>query len=196
MNTWIAHAGLVGAGQALLLALVVLLVRGGNQRANYLLAAFLGMESIKLFGLFVFYEPIAMTNKVATLWLPLSVLSGPVLYLYIKALAEPDFRFRPRYLLHLSPWLAVLVMLAVAQGGSMAGDVVDASVSRRGGNGDNSGPIIFIITGMILIAYMIAAYRCLWQHYDRMQQALSSLQNVSLVWLRWLGCCFAVVSCC
>ena len=39
---------------------------------------------------------------------------------------------------------------------------------------------------MILIAYMIAAYRCLWQHYDRMQQALSSLQNVSLVWLRWL----------
>lgn len=178
--------GLAGAAQALLLATVVVSVRGGNRRANFLLAGFLSLESLKLFGLFVLYEPVAMSNRAGLLWLPLSVLSGPALYLYIKALAEPDFRFRPVYLLHLSPWLVVLAMIVLLQGWPSAWEPIDAFSSRSGAEGAGAAPLIFMLSGGILIAYMIMAKLCLRQHYERMEQALSSLKNVSLQWLHWL----------
>ena len=186
MTAWIGHFGLAGAAQALLLAVVIISVRGGNGRANLLLAGFLILESLKLFGLFVLYEPVTMSNRVALLWLPLSVLSGPALYLYIKALAESEFRFRPIYLLHLSPWLAVLAMIGLLQDWSSGPESMHAASSRRGGEGGGTAPLIFTISGVILIGYMIAARLCLKQHYERMQQALSSLKNVSLDWLNWL----------
>ena len=180
MAAWIGHIGLAGAAQALLLATVLISVRGGNRQANCLLAGFLTLESLKLFGLFVLYEPVVMSNRTGLLWLPLSVLSGPALYLYIKALAEPDFRFRPVYLLHLSPWLAVLAMIVLLQGWPSTRETIDAASSRRGGEGNWTAPLIFLMSSGILIAYMIAARLCLKQHYERMQQALSSLKHVSL----------------
>ena len=168
------------------MATVLISVRGGNRQANCLLAGFLTLESLKLFGLFVLYEPVVMSNRTGLLWLPLSVLSGPALYLYIKALAEPDFRFRPVYLLHLSPWLAVLAMIVLLQGWASTRETIDAASSRRGGEGNWTAPLIFLMSSGILIAYMIAARLCLKQHYERMQQALSSLKHVSLGWLHWL----------
>lgn len=102
----LAILSLLGAAQGILLALALLRIRGGNRVASRLLAALTGTISIFILGAvarttgYVFVYP-----HLSRVHDPFPFLAGPLLYLYLKALAAGQPAFRRRTFLHFVPFL-------------------------------------------------------------------------------------------
>jgi len=102
---------LFGVGQSLLLALVLLTVRRGNLTANRLLAALAITISIVVSatllnntGYFLVYPHLSRINH------PLDFVSGPLLFLYVRALITKA-KLKRKDLLHFVPAVLVAIFL-------------------------------------------------------------------------------------
>ena len=125
--TYPSMLALFGATQGLLLTLVLLLQpgpgpNGGRRSANAILGAFILAESLRLFLLAFTYgglylpwpEPYALLNVTMAL--------GPLLYFYVRALTEPQFKVNESTLWwHLAP-AAVLMLFSLRWLHSLGGD--------------------------------------------------------------------------
>jgi AraC-like DNA-binding protein len=102
---------LLGVGQALLLALVLLTIRRGNRTANRLLAALAVMISV-LVGATILYSTryFLIYPHLTRLNHPFEFLGGPLLFLYIRALITKA-KFNRKDLLHFLPALLVAIFL-------------------------------------------------------------------------------------
>src|SRR5690625_6293400 len=100
---------LAAAAQGLLLCVVVLTIPT-NRRANLLLAVYLGLESLHLLYLHIVYlETGQPPSALLRFMFGLRALSGPAVYLYVRALTDTSFRLRSRLLLHTCMLLLSLV---------------------------------------------------------------------------------------
>ncbi|MEK6337186.1 MAG: helix-turn-helix domain-containing protein [Acidobacteriota bacterium] len=102
----------LGIAQALVLALVLLTSRRGNQTANKILAALtvtiaVGVAASVLSSTLYFriYPHLTRINH------PFDFLGGPLLFLYIKALTSKNFKFGKKELLHFLPAALVALFL-------------------------------------------------------------------------------------
>lgn len=105
-----AVLSILGVGQALLLALVLLTIQRGNRTANRILAAIVVTISVSVSAsilsnthYFQIYPHLSRINH------PFDFLGGPLLFLYIRALTARNSVFGKKTLLHFVP--AVLVLL-------------------------------------------------------------------------------------
>jgi AraC-like DNA-binding protein len=104
---------LLGAAQALLLALALVSIKRGPRIANLLLAAFSATVSILIAwtvlisnGYGYFFPHLLRINQ------PLDFAAGPLLYLYVRALVSKEPRLKKRDLLHFIPFgLCILYLL-------------------------------------------------------------------------------------
>ncbi|MBD0372941.1 MAG: AraC family transcriptional regulator [Pyrinomonadaceae bacterium] len=109
----LAILSLFGAAQGVLLALALLSVRRSRPVVNRILAAFVIAVSIFLFGAVLRTSNyVLLFPHLSRLHDPFSLLVGPLLFLYLKALTSRRPVFRRRDTLHFIPFaLCVLYLL-------------------------------------------------------------------------------------
>lgn len=101
---------ILGVGQALLLALVLLTIKRGNRAANRILAAFTVSLSVSVTATILSNIHYFQTHPhLSRINHPFDFVGGPLLFLYITALISRKFVFKAKMLLHFVP--AVLVVL-------------------------------------------------------------------------------------
>src|SRR5688572_16107717 len=101
---------ILGVGQALLLALVLLTIKRGNRAANRFLAALTVSISVSVTATILSNIHYFQTHPhLSRINHPFDFLGGPLLFLYVKALMSRKFVFEKKMLLHFVP--AVLVVL-------------------------------------------------------------------------------------
>ena len=115
---------LLGAAQGVMLSLAILTIEHGNRGANRVLSAFIGVLSLRLLVIALEYQAAdgARYPGFTYALLHLSYAIGPLLYFYTRLLVEPQWRLRPRQLLHFLP-VVVAAMLLTAGGPVPGSDV-------------------------------------------------------------------------
>lgn len=172
---------LAAAAQGLLLCVVVLTIPT-NRRANLLLAVYLGLESLHLLYLHIVYlETGQPPSALLRFMFGLRALSGPAVYLYVRALTDPSFRLRSRLLLH--TWV-LLFSLGWFGFLSTREDWLTYSAAELWGR--PSTALLAIYQSLVMGGYAIAAHHRLQQHQLRLQRALSAVDHVNLGWLKRL----------
>jgi len=178
--SWLVILLFAGFAQALLLSVLILCIKTGNRVANVFLASFLALMGLRLLLNFMVFSQVDFYALFYGAHI-LLMLSAPTLYLYVRALTEADFTFKPQLLLHglvLLP-IALLYLWRLYQVGAWTLLPGLEVIS------DNNIVMQVIGTSIFLSYGLMCLYR-LSQHRALMEQAFSVLETVSLAWLYWL----------
>jgi AraC-like DNA-binding protein len=173
---------LVCASQGILLCTVILSLRTTHPVANRLLALFIGLESLHLLFLYAAYSfSQQLPSTQLRILFGMRVLDAPALYLYVRALTDERFHFDSSLLKHL------LVLLPTAFFSTYLTYRTDWNSASALALQSNSTTVLWSLYHSVIFAgYGIYALRRLNRHLLRMEQALSSLESISLRWLRGL----------
>lgn len=176
------EALLVAAAQGILLCVVLLSVPSANRRANHLLVGYVGLESLHLLLLYLTHPAEQSIPSMALRVLfGFRFLDGPVLYLYVKALTDPEFRFTRHELKHFAVlilWLLWFVYLSSFPGWpQMTTQALQQTTGIILSSSSQS---------LILAVYSVMALGLVHRHQTRIQQALSAVDQFDLRWLEWL----------
>jgi|SRR5215204_364938 len=108
-----AVLNILGAVQALLLALALVSVKRGNRTANRLLAAFAATVSVLItWSVLNFVGYVSLFPHLLKINHPFDFVGGPLLYLYVRALTSSRPELKKKDLLHFIPsGLCVLYLL-------------------------------------------------------------------------------------
>lgn len=167
--------------QGLLLALVILAIRTEQRLINGFLAMYLIAESLRLGG--YFFHFIDMTVPVVLYLIPgVSVLAGPAIFLYVTALTQPGFRWSYKFLWHLVP--AIIGCVALLKALQLSSSNVTLSDAGIFEGAAARFPFVTLPINLILVAYVAAALIKLRGHRSRLESVYSSVESVSLAWLR------------
>jgi len=156
-------------------------MKAGNRLANCFLASLVALVSLRLLLNFFAYADISLYAPLYGLHL-VAFLVGPVLYLYVRALTEPDFQLTSRLAWHLLVLVPGLLFMAV-------------NLSQFGGTSVVPGldvlkddDIIWVqlVSTVLLGSYGLLSLQKLNQHRAFIEQAFSVIEEISLAWLRWL----------
>jgi len=198
---------LFGAIQGLFFSLVLFRMRTGNRLANRILASLFLLFTIGLVdGFFSVTYLFLRYPFLIGVYRPLQFAYGPLFYFYVKSLTvSQGERVRRRFLAHFLPVIIFAVYLIPFY-------LLDADVKARNWYFGNShlrnfsmGIHPLVVVGIIqLTGYLVLSLRLLANHSKYIRQNYSSLQDISLSWLRTvivvgvlLVCmyaCFAVFS--
>ena len=179
----IATVLFLGAAQGFLLGIVLLTTGRGNRVANRILAA-----TLMLFSVIIVLHTFPHTEhayslryheEVVTL---LFLLISPLIYLYVKALTEPPFRFVQKNLLHFIPFTICAVLLVPFY-------LQPADRSETTGT---IGLVIAVLAIGQAAGCVFAAVRSLQTHARTIQASFSSTEKINLNWLRFLILAYAV----
>jgi len=179
---------LLGAAQGVMLSLAILTIEHGNRGANRVLSAFIGVLSLRLLVIALEYQAAdgARYPGFTYALLHLSYAIGPLLYFYTRLLVEPQWRLRPRQLLHFLP-VVVAAMLLTPGGPVLGSDVsgyasfeaLPAALQSRVARA--SAPVF-----VSLAAYCLIALRLLRRYRGAIRPQFSALEFINLDWLRAL----------
>ena len=181
---------LFGASQGLLLCVVILCIKTGDRGANALLGLFLGISAVELGLLALSYSGLSFHSGIYKLF-EVAILKGPALYLYVRALTEPGFSLRRAQLKHLFLLMPNLVLLwlltdSLGLGRSVTGDQLLAPASVHWYS---------MWLNLVGLAYASAALRVLNRYRDRVEDLFSSIEEISLGWLKWLLVFYITLRC-
>jgi AraC-like DNA-binding protein len=177
----------IGVFQAALLVLLLLSKRK-KSIPDYILAGYLFLSALLIF--FTWLEIWNRNNELQHLWLinlrtPFILLIGPTLWLYVKAVTEQHFRFKPKYLLTLIPFLLVVSMFAAR---NYFQPELAITAARDAESSNNSFSFFFIIA---LIAFSNVGYT-LWglllirRYKMALETYFSSTEQINLDWLHFI----------
>ena len=170
----------MGAIQGIVLALTLMSIKRGNCTANRILASIL-----ILFSLNIAVHALTHTHRVIALphhqdLLALSfLLFGPLILFYVRALTEPRFRIQRRGLYH---FIFFILMLGIYLPYYLShkNTRIDQSIN------ESIGKIITWIVIIHITLYLALSYRTLRRHLRRIKNTFSSIERISLSWLRVL----------
>ena len=182
---------IIGSAQYLFLASTLLLIRKGNIRANIFLSALSLVGSLALLDGFM-YEAnyyVRYRHLIGVVW-PGYFMYWPLLYFYVRELTSPKrIEFSLRQYLHFLPALVSVLLFMPFYSMSTNEKVVDwallyitperMSLSKL--NVLYGVPLLF---GPQKIVYFILSYRLVMDYNSRIKQSFSSLEKISLSWLR------------
>ena len=98
---------LLGAVQALLMAIVLLSIKGGNRMANRLLGAVLLIVALVSASKILYLsQHIVRVPHLARTHQPLAFIMGPLLLFYAQAVTSGSFSFKRKHALHFIPFVA------------------------------------------------------------------------------------------
>jgi AraC-like DNA-binding protein len=170
------------------LAIVLIVLPRGNKSANRVLAAFLLAFAIVLFEGFVFdancYFHYPHLQRIGS---PVIFLFGPLAFFYVTALTSRGaFAFRWGHLMHLIPFGMKLVLsipfyLLTAEEKIAVFKNIIAKLSKPASI--SLDPFLLILVTQIA-AYLIASLRQIVVYSSRIKESYSSLDKISLEWLR------------
>lgn len=190
---------LLGAAHGVFLALAILNVKSGNITALRLLAlitvtfaADLGVDFLKESRYLVEFPRVIFIEAIT------SFLYGPLTYLYVCALtSQSTFRLSFAKLAHFLPLAASIVLLVpfyfVSDDKLLASIYSDADVDPGIGLWALGGLFIFVFPIPQIATYFALSIRRLIRHGRSIREQFSSIQKISLVWLRNLLAAFCVL---
>lgn len=182
---------LIGSAQYLFLASTLPLIRKANIRPNLILSALSLVGALALMDGFL-YEAnyyVRYRHLIGVVW-PFYFMYWPLLYFYVRELTLPKrIEFSMRQYLHFLPALVSVLLFMPFYSMSTNEKVVDwallyitperMSLSKL--NVLYGVPLLF---GPQKIVYFILSYRLVRDYNSRIKQSFSSLEKISLSWLR------------
>jgi AraC-like DNA-binding protein len=178
----LSYFNLAGAIYALIQALVLFFVRRGNRQANRIMALFLTALATAMANGII--AQLDLYDRLPVLSIPMGAVVlafGPLFYFYIRAMTVRERRWTPVDILHGLPFLLGLVAYGVhlrwALGGPPPSGLFAAAARA---------PWRAVLALAILqtIAYVTAVIRLLRAYSERVKASLSTIDRVSLGWLR------------
>jgi AraC-like DNA-binding protein len=179
-----------------LLFLFVFLVshRKGKRVSNVLLGLFFLAVCLNFTdGLLILNNAYLTYPSFAFIGNNFSLLFGPLLYFYTKAVIYKDFRLKPGMLLHAVPFLLFLLFAVLSyhiQSASMKRFILNAAAKQQ-------TPVVLYIIGILLYAqfysYTVAALRLVKQYKSTISNRFSEINKINLDWLRSTIFLFMVV---
>lgn len=180
---------LLGAAQGAFLSLVLSRTKKKNRAANLFLACLLLVFSVSLVHGFlsVTYLYLQYPRLIAVEW-PLTFLYGPLLYFYVKSLTKPQWRIKKwKLLFHFLP--AVLMYIYLIPFFRLKPELKGRLLFLVNAPARNSFPVIDPITIVAVLqitGYLLLSLRLLRAHAVNIRENFSTLDNISLSWLRTL----------
>lgn len=182
---------LIGSAQYLFLASMLLLIRKGNIRANRILSALSLVGSLALLDGFMYEATyyVRYRHLIGVVW-PGYFIYWPLLYFYVRELTSPkQIVFSWRQYLHFLPALVSVLLFMPFYGMSANEKIVDwarlnISLERMSLSKLNvlyGVPLLFVPQKIV---YFILSYRSVMNYNSRIKQSFSSLEKISLSWLR------------
>ncbi len=162
---------------ALALGLMIVSINSRNKTAYRFLSLFLFIEGLRMLTYYLFFRGFPELLEYLVPFMGLRVLSAPILYLFCRSLTLTHFTVRPVYLLHALPFLAVALL---TQNISMPPD--------KG--------LIYSIACIASLSYMVYAFlglNVIKRHEDKVTDYYSSIESISLSWLRSFCIYFALL---
>ena len=189
---------LFGAAQGLFLAFVVAGIKRGNRKANRILAGVLVLFSIDLAQGFlsVTYALAKIPCLIGVNW-PLAFLYGPLVYFYVQALTA-SLRDASRWRLsaHFVPTALLYLYLLPSY-------LADPELKARAWIVQNGifknythtvDPILYVLIFQIA-GYLVLSLYLLKVHSIKIRQNFSSIETISLAWLKNLIFAFIGLLC-
>ena len=180
---------LVGSLQGFVLV-TALLLRRPHLLANRLMAAFVAVFSIDM--LFMFLMSVLDYHRHTGLLVvsdPLPFLYGPLIYLYTRTLTSGQTRLRPRDLLHAIPCLAHYASLVPVLLASPEAKIVywEQVIGLRCDTGVKIWGTLVIV---LALGYLVTVQWLLRRHAHAIRERFSTLERMTLDWLRFLAGAF------
>lgn len=181
---------LIGSAQGLFLALALVFMRRGNRRANPLLAALLLTLSVLLIDGFLnvtAYDS-RYPRLIALIW-PWNFLVGPFLYFYVRELSSPK---RPVFswgtILHFLPAIvfALFPILFYSMSANETAPGWASSISPLKGTQLFTQNVVPLLVVLQKVVYYLLSFLLVMAYSSRIKQSFSSLETISLSWLRTL----------
>ena len=178
---------IIGTFESIFL-LLLLLGKKNKSLPDYLLGVIFVLYAISIGSVYLELQNLrnnitysAITN---ISWIFL-FLHGPALWFYIKSLSDPEFRFKPLYLLHFIPFIFFSVFqyfnfinLTVAEKiRFLDNDLFKEQVSYK---------ITVLAIGVSTISYNIWALNLIRRRRDKLMQLYSKIEDIDLGWLNVL----------
>ena len=181
---------LLGAAHGVFLAIALVNVKGGNAVARRLLA-FLTLVLASDLGVDFLYETRYLIGFPKLIYCEevANFLYGPLAYLYVRALTiGDDFRVDGKTWLHFLPFVfsvALLIpFLSLSNSETVGLIYFDADVSSRLGLWILGGIAVQLLPIPIIATYIVLSIRQLRAHSRIIRDRFSSIERISLVWLR------------
>lgn len=181
---------MLGAAHGAFLALALINVSTGNTVALRLLAlltvtfaADLGVDFLNETGFLIRYPRLVFLESVT------SFLYGPLTYLYVRALTSRAYwRFSSRQWLHFLPFAASIALLIpffnLSDESLVDMIYADADVDDQLGLWVLGGLAVAVLPIPLIGVYLTLGIRRLVQHGYNIRDQFSSIENISLIWLR------------
>ncbi len=181
---------LLGALQALFLAVALLDRRKRRSFANRVLAALMALVAVRLVNAALFFaSPETAGDAFSLAWtLPLIMSFSPLLFLYVRALTTPDFRPRAAHLAHFLPVLAVAALLVPFYRSPGSARAAPASASDGGSLLAGLPDALWLLQTVV---YLVLILRIRREHLRRAPRVLAALQQVRLDWVRNMAAGYA-----
>jgi AraC-like DNA-binding protein len=182
----IATIAICGALLGALLATALRLVQGRNRIANDILALFVLVFSVHLLLLAPLLNHQSFNISVYPLFLNDVFLFGPLLYLYVRAMTEPNFRVRIADGLHALPFV---VFIGIGLSLKHPPNTIFTVLHSAAAQGWPPSPAAWVGLSFYLSfsIYLLLSLLRLRQHARWFRQHFSWLEGVNLRWLRILA---------
>lgn len=106
--TWLSTLLFSCASQAILLSLLILSIQTRNRLANGFLSFFIALIALRMLMDFLVYIDAPFHPRFLLVY-TLTILSGPILYFYVRALTEIEFRLTPQLAWHVAALLPPVI---------------------------------------------------------------------------------------
>lgn len=174
---------LLGAVQGLILAGAIFSIRGGHKAANRVLGVIVIICVITICDAVLYRTRYIFSVLPLAEVLPVfAFLIGPLLYRYTKILTSEADPFRWKDLLHLLPFIAVVLFRLpfFLEDAAFKTDYLQALYQTY-------PPELYLLAGGVrlqILFYLIISMRLLIRHSQEIKHLFSSLDDISLNWLR------------
>ncbi len=175
--------------QCLFFASLLLALAKKKKLGNLLLAGFLmARAAAELGGVFFHFRALreavyAHFPQLFWINLPFNVLFAPLLYLYVLSLTEKDFSLKKEHLVHAS-MAALTLVYVLARFGFRSAETLRAFITPTGRFPPIEGDLLVALMYLQIFGYTIAGLVTLRHHRREIREIFSSVEPVSLSWLR------------
>lgn len=164
---------LLGAAQGFVLGVILTFKKKGNQQANRILAGILYFLSFAIVFHTLSHAQILPFLKIHTLIIGIaSIMIGPLLFFYVKALTSVEFKLKRSDFFHFIPFL-ICVLLGFFY--LFAGFGTDKHLFIK---------IITIVSFGLYTIYIIFANIRLVSYFKTIKNNFSNIEKINLIWLR------------
>ncbi len=190
---------IIATFQAVLLAFL-LLTKKGKSKSDYILSGYFAVSAFSI--LFAYLEIVNRNSGYPLPWvinisIPLIMLIGPALWLYVKSLTAQYFKLNASYLLLLAPFVFVAILFAFKF--YIQPSAVKVSIDQTESfRSDFVFPLVMGLIALSNIGYAFWGIALINRYQKLLKTYFSKTDSIDLKWLKFVQIsalfCYAAIS--